>query len=609
MIVWPLASALTPAVRCTGPSGGAHRPALALRPRTHHAPHMRALLPPRLIRRRALTSVSIAALLAAGSVGCGDASSPAPPDAPTPDGSVDAAMDTADASPTDAPLPDVTPDVADDVGADVAEDISDVGPDLPETTEEAALRLTLTIPPETPAAGVVRVQVAPADLELDLDCGALTRICSGTVTLARPLSGTLVPTFDRGGEVDHALNLDGTPAAAQAFTVDAGAAQVDVSFEVERWGPESGASAHALAFLVAPPEETPPHEPLHVSGGAPALGAWDGVGVRLVPARDGLHAAVVEIPDLRSVSFKVTRGSWYSVEKGAAGEEIDDRRSDIGGGLRRVNAAPVRWADLLRAGTGTLSGDVRVLASVPSDHLDHARDVLVWLPPGYRADPSARFPVLYMHDGQNVMDASTAFGGVEWGADETLAALVAAGNAPENIVVAVGNSEDRMSEYTPTVDATYGGGGAAGYARFLVEELKPLIDRLYRTRPEAASTGVAGSSLGGLVSMWLGLEHPDVFGRLGVISPSVWWDDRVILDLVAEAPTPAVRPKVWLDIGTAEGSGATAVENTRALRDALLARGWALGADLGYLEVPGAGHNESAWAARLGGILAFLLAD
>lgn len=568
-------------------------------------------LHPLTLARRALPWLTLASL-ALTFTACGDSetapvsdtASDVRPDA-TPDAVPDALPDT-----TEDVLPDVAEDTAIDAVPDALDDTGDdAGPDLSDVQGAAALHVQVTIPPETPAAAAIRVVLAPMDLTLTLDCGAATRICTGLAELEAPVSGTARALLDAGGDMEVALALDGTAAPATTFALLEGDELNDLSFEVHRWGPPSGASAHALAFLVTPPPETPPHEPLHVSGGAPALGDWDGVGVRLVRARDGLFAAVVEIPDLRSVNFKVTRGSWYSVEKGASGEEVGDRRSDLGGGLRRVEAAPARWADLLRAGTGTLSGDVRVLAGVASDHLRLARDVLVWLPAAYRADPSARFPVLYMHDGQNAMDATTAFGGVEWGADETMGALIAAGTAPETIIVAVGNTEDRVPEYTPTVDATYGGGRAADYGRFLVEELKPLIDRLYRTRPEAAATGVAGSSLGGLVSMWLGLEYPDTFGRLGVISPSVWWDDRVILDLVAAAPAPIVRPRVWLDIGTAEGSGATAVENTRALRDALIARGWALGVDLGYLEVPGAGHNETAWASRLGGIFAFLLAD
>ncbi len=137
----------------------------------------------------------------------------------------------------------------------------------------------------------------------------------------------------------------------------------------------------------------------------------------------------------------------------------------------------------------------------------------------------------------------------------------------------------------------------------IVEELKPYIDETYRTRPEAASTAIGGSSLGGLVTMYLGLTYPRVFSRLAVLSPSVWWDRRAILRLVRQArPRPPLR--IWVDMGTAEGR--RGLEDARLLKAALVGAGWEIGRDLHYGEYEGATHSEEAWAARVGPVLEWL---
>jgi len=232
------------------------------------------------------------------------------------------------------------------------------------------------------------------------------------------------------------------------------------------------------------------------------------------------------------------------------------------------------------------------------------RDVIVYLPPGYEEGLSP-CPVLYMHDGQNLFDPETAHvKGQHWRLGETADALIGAGTLPPLIIVGVGNTgHSRIHEYTPTRDERLGGGRADDYGRFLVEELKPFIDRTYRTRPEAEATGLGGSSLGGLVSLHIGVARPDVFGRLAVMSPSVWWDRRVILKTVRAArPKPSLR--IWVDMGTAEGR--RGLEDARLLKAALVGAGWKPGRDLRYAEYTGGTHSESAWADRAGTMLEWL---
>jgi predicted alpha/beta superfamily hydrolase len=230
---------------------------------------------------------------------------------------------------------------------------------------------------------------------------------------------------------------------------------------------------------------------------------------------------------------------------------------------------------------------------------------MVYRPPGYRDDRVRRFPVLYMHDGQNVFDRATSATGAEWSVDETAQRLIESGAIEPLIIVGIYNAgERRIDEYTPTRDPKKNMGGKAdAYARMLVQEVKPFIDRRYRTLRSAPNTGLGGSSLGGLLTLHLGLRFPTVFNRLAVLSPSVWWDDRAILRDVDALPAK-LPLRIWLDAGTGEGEEVT--RDSRLLRDALVRKGWVEGQDLAYLEAEGAGHNEQSWAARVESVLRFL---
>jgi predicted alpha/beta superfamily hydrolase len=257
------------------------------------------------------------------------------------------------------------------------------------------------------------------------------------------------------------------------------------------------------------------------------------------------------------------------------------------------------------AGAGhSLTGDIRYHENFHSDFLDHDRHVVVYLPPGYDRESAKRYPVLYLHDGQNVFDRATSIG-EEWHVDENAEALIRAGFIEPIIVVGIYNTgEHRINEYAPTERTDKGGGGLAGdYGQMLIMELKPFIDSTYNTLPSAHNTAMGGSSLGGLLTMHLGLRFPTAFGKLAVLSPSVWWDDRMILREVEALPNKLPQ-RIWLDAGTAEGS--EVIADARALRDALVAKGWQLGEDLAYLEAEGGGHDEKSWSARVSHVLEFL---
>lgn len=234
---------------------------------------------------------------------------------------------------------------------------------------------------------------------------------------------------------------------------------------------------------------------------------------------------------------------------------------------------------------------------------DFSRPVTVYLPPGYERGES-RYPVLYMQDGQNLFEPERAFvPGQHWRLNEAADHAISDRKAEPMIIVGVDHAgPGRIDEYTATRDESRGAGGkAAAYAHLLVDELKPLIDARFRTRPDDTAAG--GSSLGALVSLYLGLTRPDVFRRLAAMSPSVWWNGRAILELVDAFD--GARPRMWLDVGGREGRDA--VRDVRVLREHLLQKGWS-DEDLAYREDPRGDHSERAWARRARPMLEFLFA-
>jgi predicted alpha/beta superfamily hydrolase len=220
-----------------------------------------------------------------------------------------------------------------------------------------------------------------------------------------------------------------------------------------------------------------------------------------------------------------------------------------------------------------------------------------------------------MHDGQNLFNDHEAYiPGESWRIGHTADALIESGRVEPLLIVGIDNAGERRAlEYTPTATKRLGGGGADRYGRLIIEELMPFIDRTYATASGPSRTGLGGSSLGGLVSLYLGLHHPDLFGRLAVMSPSVWWDRRVILKDVrrcridprpSDSREPRLRPRVWVDIGT--GEGRRAIEDARLLVAGMQHAGWKLGDEVRYSEHANAEHRESAWAARVGPMLEYL---
>jgi predicted alpha/beta superfamily hydrolase len=257
---------------------------------------------------------------------------------------------------------------------------------------------------------------------------------------------------------------------------------------------------------------------------------------------------------------------------------------------------------------GDLKSRLRLHQQFSSQVEEEKHDFVVYLPPMYDEQPDRRFPVLYMQDGQNLFDPDTCFSkGNYWRMGETADHLICTGEIEPLIIVGVYNTgEHRIDEYTPVEDKRLGGGQADAYGQMLVEELKPFVDHTYRTLPGMEHCGLGGSSLGGLVTLYLGLRYSWMFSKLAVMSPSVWWRNRAILKTVAKIRHKP-EMKIWLDIGTKEGQ--RALPDARELNITLVKKGWVEGHDLSYLEVADAEHNENAWAGRVAPMLKFLFPD
>lgn len=251
-------------------------------------------------------------------------------------------------------------------------------------------------------------------------------------------------------------------------------------------------------------------------------------------------------------------------------------------------------------------GTLDLFADVYSPELDTTRDIYVYLPPGYE-DDVRRYPVVYMQDAQNLFDVGTGFLG-SWHVEEAVMAATRLGQPC--IVVGVPHAGvERIVEYSPFDDTHFGEGRGNRYLDFLVDTLKPQIDQQYRTLRARRWTGIAGSSMGGLISTYAAFTRPETYGFAGALSPSFWFADGAIFPVVEAALAASFGdmevPRVYLDVG--RGDGVRAVMDARRMRALLIQNGYRTGANLRWVEDPRGGHNEASWARRFRKALPALL--
>jgi predicted alpha/beta superfamily hydrolase len=360
-----------------------------------------------------------------------------------------------------------------------------------------------------------------------------------------------------------------------------------------------------VTFVVTVPADTPPDQLLYLSGSAPSLGAWDAAGAPLARRDDGKYVGTVELMTGLEHLFKVTRGTWGTVENAADGTELPNRSVVVEKENQSVDVTVARWVDEGKAVPGriTLTGDVRQHKKFHSNILNNDRTIMVWLPPGYQEGEGAvRYPVLYMQDGNNLMDESQSFAGIEWKMDETAQRLVRDEKIRPLIIVGVYNSEWRDQEFTPS-PGTVKGKPAKGelYSRFLVEEVKPFIDRVYNTLPEREHTSIGGASMGGLITLFTIKNFRDTFSSAALFSPWLRVEGKHIADTWGDASFLS-GVKLYIDMGDAGAHnypGDKPMEDAAGLVKWLEAAGLKKDVDFSFEPVLGAEHIEAEFQKRV----------
>ncbi|AKQ47577.1 hypothetical protein TH63_08845 [Rufibacter radiotolerans] len=355
--------------------------------------------------------------------------------------------------------------------------------------------------------------------------------------------------------------------------------------------------------LAKVPANTPATDTLFLTGN---LNNWNPADKNLSFKKGAQDQWHLTIPAGEGVlEYKITRGSWAKGEALASGAARTNRAYKATGKADTVRLEIESWEDnFTRADKAhTATPSVQVISNVfYMPQLQKNRRVWVYLPPGYGTSQK-KYPVLYMHDGQNLFDAYYGFSG-EWGVDETMDSLAKNKNL-EVIVVGVDNgSEERMNEYTPWRNAKYGGGKGDAYVDFLAQTLKPYIDTHYRTLSGKSHTGVAGSSMGGLISLYAAMKYPQVFGKAGVFSPAFWVSPQ-FFDYAAKTK-PAKDAKIYLVAGAKEGE--QMVPDMARMRDLLQKQGLK-SKKLNYQVHADGEHKEAFWQREFPGVVQWLFAE
>ncbi|MBI5914060.1 MAG: T9SS type A sorting domain-containing protein [Bacteroidetes bacterium] len=351
------------------------------------------------------------------------------------------------------------------------------------------------------------------------------------------------------------------------------------------------ASAQIFAQLtlkvIAIPASTPPGESIHVAGNFQGWNPADPAYI-LTDNGDGTFQITIN-PPVGLVKYKFTRGSWETVEGNASGGFLPDREYNYTGGAVTEEVEILTW----EGQNSTAAANVHLLDDnfyIPQ--LDRYRRIWIYQPPDYDSS-NKNYPVLYMHDGQNLFDAATSFSG-EWEVDEALNQLFVQGDYG-CIVLGIDNGGAlRIDELAPWVNPDYNEGGEGGaYVDFIVETLKPYVDANYRTLPGSDFTGIMGSSLGGLVSQYGIIEHQDVFSKAGIFSPAYWFNDPEIFDHSANTPKTAAL-KIYSLAGYPEGNGSV-VDDVNHMESVMLNNGFDSQELMKVFHADGE-HSEWYWA-------------
>ncbi len=361
------------------------------------------------------------------------------------------------------------------------------------------------------------------------------------------------------------------------------------------WAANCVAGDVDIVFTVVP-KTLPTNSTVFIVGNHEKLGQWNAGAIALGKQEDGSWSRTFAFPTGSELEYKITRGSWQTEAVSAEGVIPGNFKLRVASN-ETARIVVANWKDVLHKIEGQVTGTVKYHRKMESEGIK-PRDVIVWLPPGYTKNPEQRYPVLYVHDGQNAFDPATSFLGADWQIDEVADRLVREGKMQEIIVVGIWNSEDRREDYSDTPKGR-------AYMRFIVEKLKPFIDREYRTQPEREHTAVMGSSMGGLISFLLVWNYPQVFSEAACLSPAFVYHDFDATPAVEEYDGPDKRIRIYLDNGGVGLESELQPGCDKMLR-VLQEKGFRLGENLEWFRDAGAEHNEMAWSKRVWRPLLFM---
>ncbi|HOL48873.1 MAG TPA: alpha/beta hydrolase-fold protein, partial [bacterium] len=304
----------------------------------------------------------------------------------------------------------------------------------------------------------------------------------------------------------------------------------------------------------------------------------------------GLWTKTFEFEINEIIEYKITRGSW---EKEALDEDNTIRQNAVlvVTGDTTIYIEVPKWKDEVQNARRKVKGQITGKVIIHKDMSDDGiipRDVIVWLPPSYEKEKDKRFPVMYMHDGQQIIDPATSTHGIDWQIDETITKLVAEGKMQEIIVVGIYSTQNRYKEYSD---------GELGrlYQNFIVKKLKPFIDKTYRTLPEREYTSVMGSSMGGIASFLLIWHYPEIFSMAGCFSPAFFLDWNELKN--SEFPKAEYPVKIYIDNGGV-GLEKRLQPGCDLMLEVLQAKGFELGKNLLWYQDKEASHCEEEWGKR-----------
>ncbi len=355
--------------------------------------------------------------------------------------------------------------------------------------------------------------------------------------------------------------------------------------------------AKSLEVIINAPFNTPSKQKVYLTGEIPGHCSWQVKCLELKEIFPSVYRTVLDLHDsTEQVQIKITKGSWSTQATSSSGRIYPNKKIETIIEHSRTIVTIANWSDQERLG---IKGALKEFKNFKASPLKGTKDVWIWLPPSYESQPHKRYPVIYMHDGQNVFNPLLASFGNEWSVDEVLSDLISKKKVREAIVVASSSSpNNRNGEYTFNREGNL-------YGQFLVENLKPFIDSSFRTLRSRKNTFLMGSSMGALISFTLLLKHPDTFSKAAGLSFPPFAHDDNLFHWLETIDLPTQKVEFYLDHGTV-GQDGTYLEHVLRFIEVLSLKGFSR-ESLKYEVFPYADHTELDWARRVHHPLQFLL--